>query len=164
MRAQAIALLAVILLGIAAPAMAASEVRYGYITVQDVTVQLKNDTAIINVNYSVDEGTRIIFFLLGKQDLKNKLYRILNYNGAQMRRIDLASAEFFVDDAAYSYGKGIYWYPSHEFNVVIPSLTVKSPQVTRTFSMTNMFPDGIGYFDTEVSEPIVQAPRISEGK
>jgi hypothetical protein len=147
MRAQAIALFFVILLGIAIPAMAAEEVRYGYIQVQDVAVHLKNDTAVINVNYTVDEGTRIIFFLLGKQDLKNRLFHILNYDGAQMRHINLSSAEFTVDRAAYSYGKGIYWYPSHTFNVVIPSLTIRSPQITRTFSMTNIFPNGIGYFD-----------------
>ena len=149
MRAQAIAILIIILLCIAIPVSAAEEERYGYIKVQDVTIQLRNDTAVINVNYSVDEGTRIIFFLLGKQDLKNKLYHILNYDGAQMRRINLSSAEFFVDGAAYSYGKGIYWYPSHTFNIVIPSLSVQSPQITRTFSMTNSFPDGMGYFDAE---------------
>jgi hypothetical protein len=66
-----------------------------------------------------------------------------------MRRINLSSAEFSVDAAAYSYGKGIYWYPTHTFNVVIPSLTIRSPQITRTFSMTNEFPDGIGYFDNK---------------
>jgi len=149
MRAQAIAVFILILLGSVAPAVAADDERYGYITVQDVTVQLKNDTAVINVHYTVDEGTRIIFFLLGKQDLKNKLNHILNYEGARMRRIDLSSAEFIVDGAAYSYGKGIYWYPSHSFNVVIPFLTIHSPQITRTFAMTDVFPDGIGYFDKE---------------
>jgi len=149
MRAPAVAVFVIILLGITTPVMAAEEMRYGYIQVQDVAVHFKNDTAVINVNYTVDEGTRIIFFLLGKQDLKNRLYHILNYDGAQMRRINLSSAEFTVDGAAYSYGKGIYWYPSHTFNVVIPSLTIRSPQITRTFSMTNVFPDGIGYFDNE---------------
>jgi hypothetical protein len=148
MRAWAIALCAIILLGIAIPAMAADDERYGYITVQDVSIQLKDNTAVINVNYTVDEGTRIIFFLLGKQDLKNKLNHILNYDSAQMRRINLSSAEFVVNDAAYSYGKGIYWFPSHSFNVAIPALSVHSPQITRTFFMTTMFPDGMGYFDT----------------
>jgi hypothetical protein len=83
------------------------------------------------------------------------LYHILNYEGAQMRRINLNNAEFLVSDAAFSYGKGIYWYPAHEFNVVIPYLTVTSPQVTKTFFMTNTFPDGIGYFD---SDTIRQTP------
>jgi hypothetical protein len=149
MRAWAVAVFVLILLGSVAPAVAVDDQRYGYIRVQDVTVRLNNDTAVINVHYTVDEGTRIIFFLLGKQDLKNKLNHILNYDGAQMRRIDLSSAEFIVDGAAYSYGKGIYWYPSHSFNVVIPFLTVHSPQITRTFTMTDVFPDGIGYFDSE---------------
>ena len=149
MRAQAIAILVVILFTIAIPVSAVDEERYGYIKVQDVNVLLKNDTAVINMNYSVDEGTRIIFFLLGKQDLKNKLYHILNYDGAQMQRINLSSAEFLVDGAAYSYGNGIYWYPSHSFNIVIPSLSVQSPQITKTFSMTNSFPGGMGYFDSE---------------
>ena len=94
MRVQAFAILVVILLSIAIPVSAADEERYGYITVQDVTVHLKNDTAVINVNYSVDEGTRIIFFLLGKQDLKNKLYHILNYDGAQMQRVNLPVQNF----------------------------------------------------------------------
>jgi hypothetical protein len=150
MRAQAIAIFVIILLGIAIPAMAADDERYGYITVQDVSIHLKDDTAVIHVNYTVDEGTRIIFFLLGKQDLKNKLNHILNYDSAQMRRINLSSAEFVVNDAAYSYGKGIYWFPSHSFNVAIPALTVNSPQITRTFFMTTMFPDGMGYFDKEL--------------
>ena len=148
MRAIAIAFGILILTCCAVPAVAAEETeRYGYITIEDVTIHLQNHSATIDVDYSVDEGTRIIFFLLGKQDLKNKLYHILNYPNAEMRRINLNSAEFYLDNASYSYGKGIYWYPTHEFNVVVPSLTVISPQDSRTFSMTSRFPDGIGYFD-----------------
>jgi hypothetical protein len=146
MRAVAVALGVILLMGCTAAAMAAGEERYGYIEIKEIAVRLDNDTAVITMDYSVDEGTRIIFFLLGKQDLKNKLYHILNYPDAQVRRIDLKSAEFIVTGASYSYGNGIYWYPVHEFNVVVPSLTVASPQVTKTFSMTSRFPDGIGYF------------------
>ena len=151
MRAIAVSLGIILLFLCAAPAMAAAEEeRYGYIKIQEVTVQLRNDSATINVDYTVDEGTRLIFFLLGKQDLKNKLYHIINYTDARMMKVDLKSAVLYLDGAAYSYGKGIYWYPSHEFNVLIPSLTIKSPQVSRTFSMTDRFPDGIGYFDAEI--------------
>jgi hypothetical protein len=146
-RAYAVVLIFIIVMSIAAPALAVDDERYGYITVQDVTVDLKNQTADIHVNYTVDEGTRFIFFLLGKQDLKNKLLKILNYENAHMNRIDLTSADFTVTDAAFSYGNGIFWYPSHEFNVVVPTLTVRSPQATRSFSDTRMFPAGMGYFD-----------------
>ena len=146
MRARAVAMLSLLLLCCAAPAFAASEDRYSYITVEDVRIRLDNGTAVIHVNYSVDEGTRFIFFLLGKQDLKNKLLKILNYEDARIQRIDLSSADFTVYNASYSYGKGIYWYPSHDFNVVIPSLIVQSPQTTRNFTDTKQFPGGMGFF------------------
>ncbi len=148
MRANAVVLLILLTLSMAVPVMAVNEDRYSYITVQDVQINLNNGSADIHVSYKVDEGTRFIFFILGKQDLKNKLMKILNYEDARMNRIDLSSADFTVEDAALSYGKGIYWYPSHEFNIVIPTLSVKTPQVTRNFTMTKEFPSGVGYFTT----------------
>ena len=151
MRARAVAMLSLLLLCCAAPAFAANEDRYSYITVEDVRIRLDNGTAVIHVNYSVDEGTRFIFFLLGKQDLKNKLLKILNYEDAKIQRIDLSSADFTVYNASYSYGNGIYWYPSHEFNVLIPKLTVESPQVVRNYTNSNLFPGGMGYFGTNTS-------------
>jgi len=152
MRAYAVVLLIFITMSMAVPVMAANEDRYSYITVQDVQIRLSNGSANIHVNYKVDEGTRFIFFILGKQDLKNKLVKILNYEGAQMNRIDLSSADFTVEDAALSYGNGIFWYPSHEFNIVIPLLSVKTPQATRNFTMTKEFPSGMGYFTTATQD------------
>ena len=149
MRAYAFVLLVLLSMGLVVPVLAANEERYSYITIQDIQIRLDNESAVIHVNYKVDEGTRFIFFLLGKQDLKNKLLKILNYKDARMNRIDLSSADFTVEDAALSYGDGIYWYPSHDFNIAIPSLSVSSPQATRNFSMTRVFPGGMGYFATE---------------
>ena len=146
MRASAAVLLLIMLTCIMAPVYAANEDRYGYITIEQVQIELENGTATIHVDYSVDEGTRFIFFLFGKQDLKNKLMKILNYNDAQMKRIDLSSADFTVEEAAHSYGNGVFWYPAHEFNLVIPSLTVRSPQATKNFTQTKRFPGGMGYF------------------
>jgi hypothetical protein len=101
------------------------------------------------VDYKVEENTRFIFFLLGKQDLKNKLMKILNYQDARITRIDLSSADFTVEDASLSYGNGIYWYPSHTFNIAVPLLSVKSPQAVKNFTMTREFPGGMGYFATD---------------
>jgi hypothetical protein len=154
MRACAIAMVFIISMCLVTPALAANEDRYGYIKVQEVTVQLDNGTAAIHVNYAVDEGTRFIFFLLGKQDLKKKLLKILNYEQAHVTRIDLSSADFIVEDAAFSYGNGIYWYPSHEFNVAIPNLTIQTPQVTRNFTQAKAFPAGMGFFATEERRPV----------
>ena len=158
MRAGAVVLMFFICLAAVSPVMAANEDRYGYIKVEDVTIQLDNGTAAINVNYTVDEGTTFFFFLLGKQDLKSKLMKILNYDDAQITRIDLSSAEFTVPSAAYSYGNGVYWYPSHDFNVAIPALIVHSPQVTQNFTMAKQFPGGMGYF----ANPRSSEPPLSE--
>ena len=149
MRAFAVVLLILLTIGMAVPVMAANEDRYSYITVQEIQILLDNGNAIIHVNYKVEENTRFIFFLLGKQDLKNKLMKILNYKDAQMKHIDLSSAEFTVEDASLSYGNGIYWYPSHTFNIAIPMLSVKSPQAIKNFTMTREFPGGMGYFATD---------------
>ena len=149
MRAYAVVLLILMAASLVVPVLAAREERYSYITIQDVQIRLDNGSAVIHVNYKVDEGTRFIFFLLGKQDLKNKLMKILNYDDAKIKRIDLSSADLTVDEAALSYGNGIYWYPSHDFNIAIPQLSVSSPQATRNFTMTREFPSGMGYFSTE---------------
>ena len=162
MRARAIAVLFLVSLCIVAPVLAVEEERYGYLKVSDITIQLENGTALIHVNYTVDEGTRFIFFLFGKQDLRNKLLKILNYDDAHMSHIDLSNAEFTVDQASYSYGDGIYWYPAHDFNVVIPNLTVRSPQVTRNFTMVKQFPGGIGYFGHAPSPPAPPQDEITE--
>jgi hypothetical protein len=146
MRDFTVMLLILLIFSMAVPVMAANEDRYSYITLQDVQIKLNNGSADIHVNYKVDEGTRFIFFILGKQDLKNKLMKILNYEDAQMNRIDLSSADFTVENASLSYGNGIFWYTSHEFNVVIPRLSIITPQVSRNFTMTREFPSGIGYF------------------
>lgn len=152
MRVRAIAFLSLIVLCCIVPAVAATDnERYGYVTVESVTIHLNNDSANIHVNYSVDEGTRFIFFLLGKQDLQNKLLKILNYDDADISSINLTAADLTVHHAAFALGKGVFWYPTHEFNVVIPDLTVESPQVTRNYANTNLFPEGMGYFGTNTT-------------
>jgi hypothetical protein len=155
MRAYAVVLLIILTVSLAVPVMAANDDRYGYITVEQIQVQLDNGSAVIHVDYKVEENTRFIFFLLGKQDLKNKLMKILNYKDAKIKRIDLSSADFTVEDASLSYGNGIFWYPSHTFNVAVPLLSVKSPQAVKNFTMAREFPGGMGYFatDTRVIQP-----------
>ena len=149
MRACYLAILIMLIFGYATPALAATDDRYSYITVEEVQIHLDNATAVIHVDYTVDESTKFLFFLLGKQDLKNKLLKILNYEDAQILRIDLSSADFMVTNASNQVEKGVFWYPAHNFNVVIPALSVRSPQAIRTFTNTTRFPDGMGFFAQE---------------
>jgi hypothetical protein len=166
MRAYAVVLLIILTISLAVPVMAANDDRYGYITVEQIQVQLDNGSAVIHVDYKVEENTRFIFFLLGKQDLKNKLMKILNYKDAKIKRIDLSSADFTVEDASLSYGNGIFWYPSHTFNVAVPLLSVKSPQAVKNFTMAREFPGGMGYFatDTRVIQPDTNNTSVLKDK
>lgn len=69
-RAIACISLFLIVLCIAPAAAATNDERYGYITLESVQIQLHNDTALIDMHYSVDEGTRIIFFCWENRTLK----------------------------------------------------------------------------------------------
>jgi len=147
MRVYFIALTLLLITAVCGPVMAVGEdAKYSYITVRDVHIELNKNQALIHVNYVLDDGTQLIVLLLGKQDIKNKLLKILNYEDAKVSNIEMTHADLVLDGISYTYGRGIYWFPSHKFNVVIPDLKVSSPQVTREYKMTSEFPNGMGYF------------------
>ncbi len=148
MKGWAIAVCLVVILALAVPAPAASPDKYGYVTIHDVDITLSGDQAFIRINYTLDEPTRVIVLLLGKQDLKSRLLTVLNYPDAEVRAIELDRAELVVNDVSYSYGRGVYWFPEHSFNGVIPFVRVTTPQVSREFVAADGIPNGIGYFDT----------------
>jgi len=134
------------LAGLAIPVSAAAADKNGYITIHDVEITLVGDQANINVNYTLDEPTRVIVLLLGKQDLKTRLLTVLNYEDADIKTVELNRAELVVDDASYAYGRGVYWFPEHNFNGIIPKLRIITPQVSREFETADSVPNGIGYF------------------
>lgn len=148
MKGCAIAVCLIFLAAAVIPASAANNDKYGYITIEAVDISLEGSQASITVDYTLDEPTRVIVLLLGKQDLKNRLLTVLNYDDAEVKSIDLNRAELVVDDVSYSYGRGVYWFPEHVFNVIVPSLRVTTPQVVREYSSVEGIPNGIGYFDS----------------
>ena len=148
MKGGAIAVLVVMLAAMAMPVLAVNDDKYGYITIQNVDIILEKGKANINVQYSLDEPTRIVVLLLGKQDLKSRILKVLNYDDAQVTSIDMNRAELVVEDVSYNYGRGIYWFPSHDFNVLIPTLRITTPQTSREYLSTSELPNGIGYFDS----------------
>ncbi|MDD1705412.1 MAG: hypothetical protein LUQ12_00050 [Methanoregulaceae archaeon] len=147
MKGWAIAVCLIFLAVLTAPALATNTDKYGYITIEAVDITLDGGKATINVEYTLDEPTRVIVLLLGKQDLKNRLLTVLNYEDAEVKNLDLNSAELVVDDVSYAYGRGVYWFPSHTFNVLIPTLRITTPQVSREYAEVDEIPNGIGYFD-----------------
>ena len=136
----------VLVSALVAPAFAAGEERYSYITVKDVTVQLEKEDAVITMNYTIDSGIGFLVILLGKSDLKQKALDILNFNDTIVQRLDLEHIEVRVKGVSDDYGQGSYWFPAHRFGVVVPSLTIITPQDIRCYENVREFPDGLGYF------------------
>ncbi|MCK9299170.1 hypothetical protein HL657_10880 [Methanoculleus sp. YWC-01] len=128
------------------PALAADEERYGYITVKDVTVTFEKADAVVTMNYTIDDGIGFLVLLIGKSDLKQKALDILNFNDTKVQHLDLDRIEVRVHNAANDYGQGSYWFPAHRFGVVVPSLTVVTPQGIKHFENVSEFSDGLGYF------------------
>jgi hypothetical protein len=147
MRGVTVAITVGCLLFFIIPVAAINEDKYGYITIKDMNITLEQGKAYIDISYTLDEPTRLIVLLLGKQDLKNRLLRILNYEDAEFVHIGMDRARLIVKDVSYNYGRGVYWFPAHRFNIMIPSLRVVTPQTSRVFQSTREIPNGIGYFD-----------------
>lgn len=122
------------------------ENRYSYITYESVDIALDGADAVITVSYSIDTGVQVLVVLLGNHDLRTKILRSMNFEGAQIQYADLERAVLTVDDAAFDYGDGSFWFPRHSFMVTIPKLTIQTPQSARQFSMIHQMEEGFGYF------------------
>jgi hypothetical protein len=146
MKKKSLAVILLLICGMAAPACAADTSRYSYIMVESVEIDLNNDQATVQVSYEIDDGIELVVVLLGKSDLKNKLETILAFDEISFQEVELDHAVLIIEDASFDYGDGSYWFPEHTFGIMIPKLTVKSPQTERTFEMTDEFPKGMGYF------------------
>lgn len=146
MRFVAVAVVLMLITVLAAPALAVSDERYSYITVEDVTIQLEKEDAVVTMNYRIDDGIGLLVLLLGKSDLNRKLLDILNFDDASIQSADLRRAVVLVENASNDYGRGSYWFPEHRFAVVVPSLTIIAPHDVRHYENIGEFTGGLGYF------------------
>ncbi|MCQ2356444.1 MAG: hypothetical protein MJ014_05450 [Methanocorpusculum sp.] len=127
--------------------------HYGYITVNSVHVILEGVNAAYTINYSIDPWIAFLVFLLGKQDLKNRLLKIINPPASTsgqtqeivFQYVDNEKAIISVSNAAMSYGDNTYWYPKQEFAVTIPQITFTA-SFTKTYNNTRVIERGFGYY------------------
>lgn len=152
MRTALLCLLALLLL--ACGAAAAETNRYSYLSVDSVAINLSGPQATIVTEYHIDPGIRSLVAIFGRGDLHRKVRHALGFENARVAELSLDRAVLVIDDASMDYGEGSYWFPSHTFGVVVPSLSVVSPQDARSFAQTDTFPRGMGYFGT-VTAPAV---------
>ena len=136
------------LLMVVIPAGAVESSQFSYITVEDCTIHLNDENAVIDLNYSIDEGIVFLVHLLGTSDLKKKLGVISGYPDARYQTIDMDHATILVSRVSQDYGEGSYWFPGNTFGIEMPEVTLISPQVNRTYNTTRSV-EGMGYFGTK---------------
>ncbi|MDN7023517.1 hypothetical protein FGU65_01140 [Methanoculleus sp. FWC-SCC1] len=147
MRWAAPVIVLMLLAVLAAPAFANDDsARYSYISIENVSINLAEEHAVVTVDYTIDDGISLLVMLLGKSDLRRKVLEVLDFENARVQRLDLNRAVVIVSNASDDYGGGTYWFPKHTFTVQIPDLTVTTPQETRRFTHVREVPGGIGYF------------------
>lgn len=143
---RAALLCSIVLLLLVGGAAAAETNRYSYLTVDRVAINLSGTEATVVVDYRVDPGIAPLVAIFGRGDLHQKVRRVLGFEDGRVVAMSLDRAELVVEKASMDYGEGSYWFPAHTFGVVVPSLTVSSPQSTRQLVQTDTFSRGMGYF------------------
>jgi hypothetical protein len=139
-------LLVLLLAGLVLPVPAAEGNRIGYLSVEKVRIELHDERARVEVDYTLDPGMNLVVLLFGTGDLQRKLERSLNFRSMNAREVGLSRAVFTVDGAAEDYGDRAYWFPAHEFGVTFPRVTIQAPGYSMTFEGARSIPRGFGYF------------------
>jgi len=128
------------------PVSAEGDFQYSYINIDKMTIGLVNNNMSIRVDYTLDNPIKLLILLLGKNDLKTKLVKVVNYEDVHFKAVELDHAELEVDNAVIDYGDGALWLPEHQFSATTPLLTVQTPQSILKYPTTNCIPNGVGYF------------------
>lgn len=126
--------------------LAADPETHGYIDIHNVTVFLKPGYADVHVTYTLDDAFRFLILMFGENDVKNRLFSMLNFENATLVRMDYDSADLKVYDIKPVYGDGLYWFPAHKFGTTIPNLTIISNQSTQHLQNVSKIPNGIVYY------------------
>ena len=127
--------------------------HYGYITVDSMEVVLDGVNAEITVHYRIDPWIAFLVFLLGKQNLKERLLRIISYPEIQDKQkvefqyVDNEKAIISVTNVSSDYGDGSYWYLAHDFAITIPELVFTTPGgSTKNYTNIQSLDKGFGYY------------------
>lgn len=139
-------LLLIILTLISYPSFAEKSEAQGYLAISDILINLQPGYADIHVSYTLDDAFRFLLLMFGENDIKKRLLDVLNFQNATFERMDYTSADLKVYDVNPVYGDGLYWFPAHQFDVIVPNLTIKSNQSSRQLFNVKGIENGIVYY------------------
>lgn len=146
MRWPLLVLLILLLIGLAHPVLATDGNRIGYVTFEQVRIQLRDGNARVEVDYTLDPGMNLIILLFGAGDLQKKVERSLNFPSLKPEEVGPSHAVFTVESASENYGDRAYWFPPHSFGVIFPQVKVNAPGYSMSFPRARAIPKGFGYF------------------
>ncbi|PKL60383.1 MAG: hypothetical protein CVV33_02970 [Methanomicrobiales archaeon HGW-Methanomicrobiales-4] len=126
--------------------LAADPEPHGYITIQDVAIDLQQGYADVHVTYNLDDAFRFLMLMFGENDVKTRLLELMGFENVTLIRMDYDSADLKVYDVKEIYGDGLYWFPAHQFGTIIPNLTIRSNQSCQQFSNITELENGTVYF------------------
>lgn len=139
-------LLVFIFIFISTSALAAESETKGSLTISSVLIDLQPGYADVHVTYTLDDTFRFLVLMFGENDIKTRLLDILNFQNATLEQMNFDSADIKVYDVNPVYGDGLYWFPAHEFDTVIPNLTIKSNQSCQQLFNVYGIENGIVYY------------------
>jgi hypothetical protein len=146
MRRPLLVLLVLIVAGLALPALAAEGNKIGYVSFEEARIELRDGTARVEVDYTLDPGMGLIIVLFGSGDLEKKVEKALNFPSLKTEEVGLTRAVFTMPGPSENYGDRAYWFPPHNFGVTFPEVKVEAPGFTNTYPKTRDIPKGFGYF------------------
>jgi hypothetical protein len=146
MRWPLLVLLVLLSIGLAAPVLAIDADKIGYISFEQVRIQLHDADARIEVDYTLDPGMNVIILLFGVGDLQKKVEKALNFPSLKAEGVGLSHAAFIVNGASEDYGNRAYWFPAHGFGVTFPLVKVNAPGYSLSYTRAREIPRGFGYF------------------
>ena len=146
MRWPLLVLLVLLSIGPAAPVLAIDAGRIGYVSFEQVRIQLHDADARVEVDYTLDPGMHVIILLFGVGDLQKKVERSLNFPSLKAEEVGLSHAVFSVNGISEDYGDRAYWFPAHSFGVTFPQVKVNAPGYSLSFTRARYLPKGFGYF------------------
>jgi hypothetical protein len=146
MRWSLLVLLLLLSIGLAAPVLAIDAGKIGYVSFEQVRIQLHDGNARVEVDYALDPGMNLIILLFGAGDLQKKVERSLNFPSLKAEEVGPSHAVFTVDDVSDNYGDRAYWFRPHSFGVTFPQVKVNAPGYSTAFTRTRAIPKGFGYF------------------
>ena len=146
MRWPLLVLLVLLSIGFAAPVLAIDAGKIGYVSFEQVRIQLHDGNARVEVDYALDPGMNLIILLFGAGDLQKKVERSLNFPSLKAEEVGSSHAVFTVDDVSDNYGDRAYWFRPHSFGVTFPQVKVNAPGYSLSYTRARAIPRGFGYF------------------